>query len=108
MCPGTLVPAVAEVELVSLKRVLGAIETALGAPWMVYVCVEARPKGRPEGSLIKGYAVEDHADDELAEFETQDGAIRWAMSEGHVPHVARVRHLNDKKKPDHLRELFRP
>jgi hypothetical protein len=68
-----------------------------------HVFVETRPKGRPEGSPIEGYVVEDHAEDELAEFETQDEAIRWAKAEGHVPHVARVRHLNDKKKPDQWR-----
>ncbi len=45
---------------------------------MANVFVEARPEGRPEGSPIEGYVVEDHADDELAEFETQDEAIRWA------------------------------
>ena len=31
---------------------------------MANVFVEARPKGRPEGSPIEGYVVEDHADDE--------------------------------------------
>jgi hypothetical protein len=70
---------------------------------MANVFVEARPKGRPEGSAIEGYVAEDHADGVLAEFETQEEAIRWAKSEGHVPLVARVRHLNDKKKPDHWR-----
>jgi len=69
------------------------------------IFVEARPKGRPEGSPIEGYVVEDHADDVLAEFETQDEAIWWAKSEGYVPRVARVRHLNDKKKPDHWRAV---
>ena len=72
---------------------------------MANVFVEARPKGRPEKSPIEGYVVEDHADDELVEFKTQEEAIRWAKSEGHVPHVARVRHLNDKKKPDHWRAV---
>ena len=67
---------------------------------MANVFVEARPKGRPEGSPIEGYVVEDHGDDGLAEFETQDEAIKWAESEGHTTHVARVRHLNDKKQPD--------
>jgi len=69
---------------------------------MPNIFVEARPKGRPEGSPIEGYVVEDHAD-ELGEFETQDEAIKWAKSKGHVPHLARVRHLNDKKKPDQWR-----
>ena len=63
---------------------------------MANVSVEARPKGRAEGSPIEGYIVREHA-----EFETQGEAIRWAKSEGHMPQVARVRHLNDKKKPDH-------
>jgi hypothetical protein len=36
----------------------------------------------------------------LATFKTQHEAIDWA---GHAPLVARVRHLNDKKKPDHWR-----
>lgn len=70
---------------------------------MANVFVEARPKGRPEGSPIGGYVVEDLADDVSAEFERQDEAIQWAKSKGNVPHVARVRHLNDKKKPDHWR-----
>ena len=70
---------------------------------MATVFVEARPKGRPEGSPIEGYIVDGHADGELAEFERQDEAIRWAKSNEHIPHVAHVRHLNDKKKPDQWR-----
>jgi hypothetical protein len=30
-------------------------------------------------------------------------AIEWAKKNGHAPHVARVRHLSDKKKADHWR-----
>jgi hypothetical protein len=30
-------------------------------------------------------------------------AIKWAKDNGHHPLVARVRHLNDKKTPDHWR-----
>ena len=70
---------------------------------MANVYVEARPKGRPEGSRIEDYVVEDHADNVLATFKTQKEAIDWAKSKGHSPLVARVRHLNDKKKPDHWR-----
>src|SRR5215469_4149843 len=66
--------------------------------------VEPRPKGRPEGSPIEDYVVEDHADHPLAVFHTQEGAIDWAKQRGHAPLVARVRHLNDKMKPDHWRE----
>jgi hypothetical protein len=70
---------------------------------MPNVYVEARPKGRPEGSAIEGYVVEDHADHVLATFKTQEDAIRWSKSQSHTPRVARVRHLNDKNKPDHWR-----
>lgn len=72
---------------------------------MATVFVEARPKGRPEGSEITGYVVEDHADSVLHTTSTQLSAINWARDNGHKPHVARVRHLNDKKKPDHWRAV---
>jgi hypothetical protein len=70
---------------------------------MANVYVEPRPKGRPEGSPIEGFVVEDQADHALATFETQQDAIDWANSNGHTPLVARVRHLNDKKTPDQWR-----
>ena len=65
--------------------------------------IEARPKGRQEGSHIDDYVVENHADHVLGTFKTQHEAIAWAKKEGHTPLVARVRDLNDKKKPDHWR-----
>ena len=68
---------------------------------MPNVYVEARPKRRPENSPIEDYVVEDHADHVLATF--KDHAIAWARKEGHKPLVARVRHLGDKKNPDHWR-----
>jgi hypothetical protein len=67
------------------------------------VYVEARPKGRQQGSHIDDYVVEDHADHVLHTSKTQEEAIAWAKKQGHAPLVARVRHLNDKKKPDHWR-----
>ena len=72
---------------------------------MANVYIEPRPKGRPEGSRIDDYVVEDHADHVLGTFNTQGEAIEWAKAEGHHPLVARVRHLNDKKKPDHWRAV---
>ncbi len=45
---------------------------------MAVVYVEARPKGRPEGSPIHDYAVEDHADHVLHVASTQLDAINWA------------------------------
>jgi hypothetical protein len=68
---------------------------------MTNVFVEPRPKGKPEGTPIRDCVVEDHADDELAAFKTQEDAIFWARTHGYTPHVARVRYLNDKKRPDH-------
>jgi hypothetical protein len=71
---------------------------------MPNVYIEARPKGRSEGTPIEDYVVEDHADHVLSSHETQQDAIDWAKKQGHSPLVARVRHLvNDKKKPDHWR-----
>jgi hypothetical protein len=72
---------------------------------MSVVYVEARPKGKAEGSPITDYAVEDHADHVLETSKTQKEAIDWAKKNGHSPHVARVRHLNDKKRPDHWRAV---
>jgi hypothetical protein len=71
---------------------------------MPNVYVEPRPKGRPEGDPIEDYVVEDHADHVLHNSKTQHEAVEWAKRNGHKPLVARVRHLNDKKRPDHWRE----
>jgi len=70
---------------------------------MANVYIEPRPKARREGDPIDDYVVEDHADHVLATLQTQQEAIEWARRHGHTPLVARVRHLNDKKKPDHWR-----
>lgn len=70
---------------------------------MANVYVEARPKGRPEGSPIDDYVVETDKDHVLGTFKTQKEAIDWAKKNNHHPLVARVRHLNDKKNPDHWR-----
>jgi hypothetical protein len=56
---------------------------------MASVFVEARPKGKAEGSPITDYVVEDHADHVLATFKTQREAIEWAKKNGHTPHAAR-------------------
>lgn len=66
-------------------------------------CRASTSKRVPEGSPIKDYMVEDHADHVLKTFKTQREAIEWARKERHHPLVARVRHLNDKKVPDHWR-----
>jgi len=77
--------------------------TASVRRWVAAVYIEARPKGRTEGSRIDEYVVEDQAERVLGTFKTQQEAIAWAKSRGRVPHVARVRHLNDKKIPDYWR-----
>jgi len=71
---------------------------------MAVVYVEARPKGKPEGSPIKDYVVEDHADHVLGRSTPKHEAIEWSKKNGHTLHVARVRHLNDKKNADHWRK----
>jgi hypothetical protein len=53
--------------------------------------MEARPKGRPAGTANEDYVVEEEGDRVLKAFKTQEEAIDWAKSEGHSPHVARVR-----------------
>jgi hypothetical protein len=75
---------------------------------MANAYVEARPKGKPEGSAIEGYVVEDRADSVLGSFTTQAEAIEWAKKKDHRPLVARVRHLNDKKNPDHCKRQEDP
>ena len=69
---------------------------------MTKVYVEARPKGR-DGDPITGFVVEDHADKVLHEAKTQLECVTWAKAQGYTPMIARVRHLNDKKTPDHWR-----
>ena len=44
----------------------------------MHIFIEARPKGRPEGSHIDDFVVEDHADHVLGSFKTQAEAIHWA------------------------------
>jgi hypothetical protein len=66
---------------------------------------EARPKRGDKDNQVQDYVVEDHADHVMATFPTQNDAIVWAIKNGHTPHVARVRHLNDKTKPDHWRAV---
>jgi hypothetical protein len=68
---------------------------------MPNVYVEARPQGRPEGSSIEDFVVEDHADHVLGTFKTKKRSTRPERN-GHSS-LARVRHLNDKKIPDHWR-----
>ena len=67
---------------------------------MANVYIEARPKGRREEAPIEDYVVEDHSNQVLATFKTQREAIDWAKKWSHAL-VARVRYLNDRKKPDH-------
>ena len=70
---------------------------------MANVYVEACPKGYREGTPITNFVVEDDGGNALGAFKTQREAIDWARSKGHLPLVARVRDVNDKKSPDHWR-----
>lgn len=54
------------------------------------------------------YTVEQaHSSTPLATCNTQEEAIAWAKKNhpDKACHVARVRHLNDKNKPDHWRKV---
>jgi hypothetical protein len=46
---------------------------------MANVYVEPRPEGRPEGSAIQDYVVEDHADHELGTSKQSTGRKRMVM-----------------------------
>ncbi len=75
---------------------------------MAKVYVEPpRPKSREPHTAISHYVVEDAADSVLHSSQTQQGgAVDWARRQGHRPiMVARVRHLTDKKVPDHWRQV---
>jgi hypothetical protein len=70
---------------------------------MVKVYIEPRPKGRPAGTPIDDYAVEDGANSVLSTYRTQADAIVWAKARGHSPiMVAHVRYTS-KGSPDHWR-----
>jgi len=67
---------------------------------MPNVYIEPRPKGRPEGDPIDDYVVEDHAATSSRPSRRSVGN-RVGEEKRHTAHVARVRHLNDKKTADH-------
>jgi class 3 adenylate cyclase len=71
---------------------------------MISVYVEPRPKARDEHARIDNYVVETEGDKVLATFPTQEEAIGWAKRNNYIPHVARVRHLLNKRNPDHFRK----
>jgi hypothetical protein len=67
-------------------------------------CLRGGPSQGPSGrKAVEDFVVEDHADHVLATFKTQKEATDWARKDNHSPPVAHVRHLNDKKIPDHWR-----
>ena len=68
---------------------------------MPHVYIEARPKGRREGSPVDDSWSRINADHMLAAFKTQREAIEWARKNNHSSLVAREPHLNEKKVPDH-------
>ena len=69
---------------------------------MANVYIEARPQGRPEESRVDDYVLKS-AGPYPRHVQDQHNAIDWAKKNGHAPLVARVRHLNDKRRPDHWR-----
>jgi hypothetical protein len=69
---------------------------------MPNVFIEPR-KGTQGGSSAEEYTVVDEGSRVLAVLKTKGDAIDWARLHGHCPLIARERHLNDKKKPEHWR-----
>ena len=73
---------------------------------MANVYVEPRPKGRPEGTKIDDYVLEQAGDVKVPSskdsYATQQAAVDDAKRLGHKPLVARVRNTN-KGNPDHWR-----
>ena len=73
---------------------------------MANVFVEPRPKGRPDGTKIDDYVLEQAGDVKVPgskdSYGTQQQAIDDAKRLGHQPLVARVRNTN-KGNPDHWR-----
>ena len=72
---------------------------------MATVFIVPRPKGDNEDTPIDHYVAETEGDRALGTFKTQEGAIAWGKSNGHTLHVARVRHLPNKRIPDHWRKV---
>jgi hypothetical protein len=72
---------------------------------MAIVYIEPRPKSRESGARIESYVAETEGDKPLGTFKTQEEAIDWGKKNGHTLHVARVRHLSDKRNPDHWRKV---
>jgi hypothetical protein len=64
---------------------------------MPNVYVEARPKGRPEGSAIEDYVVEDHADHVLATVQNTAGGNRLVQKERTRP-AGRARAAPERQK----------
>ena len=52
---------------------------------MTTVFIEARPKGRPEGSPIEDFVVEEKGDRVRKTFKTQEEAITWGEGRGARP-----------------------
>ena len=61
---------------------------------MADVYVEPRPKGRPTGTPIEDYAIEDRGNAVLHVTATLSDALDWAWANGHSPLVPRVRNTD--------------
>ena len=72
---------------------------------MAIVYIEARPKGRPEGTRIDDYVVEDHADHVLATFRTQQEGNRLGEKKSSCRDTSPRSTLNNKRSPDHWRTV---
>jgi len=75
---------------------------------MANVYIEPRPKGRPEGSSIDDYVIEDHADRVTCHVQNAARSNRLGKKEQPFAACRSLRHLNDKESRSLARGLGRP
>ena len=72
---------------------------------MAAAYIEHRPKSTDEDAATSHYVIVVDGVEKHGDFKTQKAAKDRACDEGYRPvHVARVRHLQDRDKPDHWRK----
>ena len=72
---------------------------------MAAAYIEHRPKSTDQSAATKHYVIVTGGKETGTEFSTQKAAKDKACAAGYDPvHVARVRHLQDRDKPDHWRK----
>ena len=72
---------------------------------MAAAYIEHRPKSSDPNAATSHFVIVVNGSERHGTFQTQKAAKDKACAEGYDPvHVARVRHLQDRDKPDHWRK----